>query len=420
MTERRGGAHKKQRIETMKTERNEAEQMIRNGTAKRETGENMADYDGRPCVAAMDLGTNSNRLLIADTAGNAVYRDVKHVALGEGLAESGKFCRRATERAICSFMDFAEMMKLYNVRRYRAIATAACRMSANTADFRAEVKRTSGVDIEVISEYEEARLTLLGARLNATAGKKYLLVYDLGGGSTEVTLATNAATPEILATVSVPLGARNATEMFGLADYNEAGAKALEEAVLKYLEPFFAQTAGIDYHGQAALVATSSTPLRLVSLIKKMPKYDKFASDGVTVATADLDRVIGEILPLSYAKRAESVYIGPQRAKIFVAALVIFRTIFRALGEAELTASLKSAQEAIVAELAAGERGSRAEPAGLSANEPEENAAGALLPAAEEDTGDAVGVLLPAAEECAEERAKTGTKKETEAGLWQN
>lgn len=102
-------------------------------------------------------------------------------------------------------------------------------------------------------------------------------------------------------------------------------------------------------------MATSSTPLRLVSLIKKMPKYDKFASDGVTVATADLDRVIGEILPLSYAKRAESVYIGPQRAKIFVAALVIFRTIFRALGEAELTASLKSAQEAIVAELAAEE-----------------------------------------------------------------
>lgn len=71
-------------------------------------------------------------------------------------------------------------------------------------------------------------------------------------------------------------------------------------------------------------MATSSTPLRLVSLIKQMPKYDKFASDGVTVATADLDRVIGEILPLPYAKRAESVYIGPQRAKIFVAALVIF------------------------------------------------------------------------------------------------
>lgn len=401
-------------------ERNETVQMMRNGTMEREMSENMADYDGRPCVAAMDLGTNSNRLLIADTAGNAVYRDVKHVALGEGLAESGKFCRRATERAICSFMDFAEMLKLYNVRRYRAIATAACRMSANTAAFRAEVKRTSGVDIEVISEYEEARLTLLGARLNAQAGKKYLLVYDLGGGSTEVTLATNAATPEILATVSVPLGARNATEMFGLANYNEARAKALEEAVLKYLEPFFAQTAGIDYHGQAALVATSSTPLRLVSLIKKMPKYDKFASDGVTVATADLDRVIGEILPLSYAKRAESVYIGPQRAKIFVAALVIFRTIFRALGEAELTASLKSAQEAIVAELAAEEdtgdaagallpaaeeRGGLGEPAELSANEPEE---------------DTAGVLLPAAEECAENRVKTGVETKTEAGLWQN
>lgn len=179
-----------------------------------------------------------------------MYRDVKHVALGEGLAESGKFCRRATERAICSFMDFAEMMKLYNVRRYRAIATAACRMSANTADFRAEVKRTSGVDIEVISEYEEARLTLLGARLNAPAGKKYLLVYDLGGGSTEVTLATNAATPEILATVSVPLGARNATEMFGLADYNEAGAKALEEACLNIWSRFLRRRRALTITGR--------------------------------------------------------------------------------------------------------------------------------------------------------------------------
>lgn len=69
-------------------ERNETVQMMRNGTMEREMSENMADYDGRPCVAAMDLGTNSNRLLIADTAGNAVYRDVKHVALGEGLAEA--------------------------------------------------------------------------------------------------------------------------------------------------------------------------------------------------------------------------------------------------------------------------------------------------------------------------------------------
>ena len=309
---------------------------------------------GQGVVAAMDLGTNSNRLLIVNGAGKPVFRDVNHVALGEKLAETGRFCPSAMNRAVCSFMNFAEMLEVYGVQRYRAIATAACRMSSNTAEFLAEIKKVTGIDVEVISEYEEARLTLLGARLNAPKDARYLLVYDLGGGSTEVTLATNSENPEILATVSVPLGARNATEMFGLDDYNAEGAAKLEAAVKTYLQPFLDKIAAVDYHGNAALISTSSTPLRLVSWIKKMPTYDKFAADGVTVSTGELDALIEKILPLPYPERAASVYIGPQRAKIFVAACVIFRTIFRALGEDKLTASLKSAQEAIVSELKGG------------------------------------------------------------------
>ena len=176
-------------------------------------------------VAAMDLGTNSNRLLIADETGKSVYRDVRHVALGDGLAENGYFSDVSMERAICSFMDFGEMLAVYGVQKYRAIATAACRMSSNTEAFKAEVKKASGIDLEVISEFEEARLTLLGARLNAPKDKKYLFVYDLGGGSTEITLATNSETPEIIATVSVPLGARNATEIFNLSDYQTMPGK---------------------------------------------------------------------------------------------------------------------------------------------------------------------------------------------------
>lgn len=305
-------------------------------------------------VAAMDLGTNSNRLLIADRNGVPLFRDVYHVALGEKLAENGHFCRQAMDRAVNSFMNFAEYLDAYNVKRYRAIATAACRMSANTAEFLQEIKQSSGIEVEVISEYEEARLTLLGARLNAPADARYLLVYDLGGGSTEVTLATNGEVPKILATVSIPLGARNATEMFNLYNYNPDGAAALQQAVAGYLQPFLDKIAAIDYHGQAALISTSSTPLRLVSWIKQMPEYDKFAADGVTVATAELDRLIEQILPMPYPERAASIYIGPQRAKIFVAALVIFRTVFQMLREDKMVASLKGAQEAIVFSLLKG------------------------------------------------------------------
>ena len=307
-------------------------------------------------VAAMDLGTNSNRLLVADLNGVPRCRVVRHVALGEKLAEQGFFTERSMERAICSFMDFSQMLDVYGVTQYRAIATAACRMSQNTAAFVAEVKKMSGIDLDVISEFEEARLTLLGAKLNAPQDKKYLFVYDVGGGSTEVTLATNAEKPEILATVSVPLGARNATEIFDLTEYHEGRAKQLEEKVQGYLAPFMEKIKAYDYLGHTALIATSSTPLRLTSWLNKMPEYDKFAADGLTVSVADLDVLIAEVLGYSFKQRAASVYIGPNRAGIFIAALVIFRTIYQMLGCAKLTASLKGAQEAIIADLIGSEQ----------------------------------------------------------------
>lgn len=309
------------------------------------------DKENDVYYAAMDLGTNSNRLLIANQKGEPVYRDVRHVALGDGLAENGCFSELAMERAICSFMDFSEMMKAYKVTKYHAIATAACRMSDNTPAFIEEVKKSSGIDLDVISEFEEARLTLLGARLNAPQDKKYLFVYDLGGGSTEITLATNTSTPEILTTISIPLGARNATEIFHLNDYNERGAKELEAAVNKYVAQFLEKIKEIDYKGQVALIATSSTPLRLAAWLSKQGKYDKFLADGVVVGTAQLDELIEKILKMNFEERAASPYVGRNRAGIFIAALIIFRAIYHGLGCDKLTASLKGAQEAIVAEL---------------------------------------------------------------------
>ena len=302
-------------------------------------------------VAAMDLGTNSNRLLIADFDGVPFYRDVRHVALGEGLAENGCFSSEAMERAICSFMDFKEMMDLYGVKKYRAIATAACRMSSNTDVFKEEVKKSSGIDLDVISEFEEARLTLLGAKFNAPQNKKYLFVYDLGGGSTELSLATNSASPEILATISIPLGARNATELYHLKNYNHHEVLRLQKDIRRYMVKFLNKIKDIDYSGNTALIATSSTPLRLSAWLLGQDKYDKFSADGACVQIQELEKLIKKIFRMSWEKRVASPYIGRNRAGIFIAALVIFRAIYRELGCDCLIASLKGAQEAVVAEL---------------------------------------------------------------------
>jgi exopolyphosphatase/pppGpp-phosphohydrolase len=187
--------------------------------------------------------------------------------------------------------------------------------------------------------------------LNAPKDKKYIFVYDLGGGSTEVTLATNEKEPKILATISIPLGARNATEMYGLKNYYHKKAENLRRDVNKYMDEFLKKISDFDYKGNVALVATSSTPLRLAAAYLKLPKYDKFEADGKCVGSKDMDVLIASMLKLNYRDRVTSPYIGPNRAPIFVAALVIFKAIYDRLEVDEMIASLKAAQEAIVSEL---------------------------------------------------------------------
>lgn len=156
--------------------------------------------------AAIDLGTNSCRLLIADEKGRELYKDIVTTRLGEGMYPEMRFTEEAFERGLKCFRKFSEQMKKFGVTKYRAIATAGCRMASNGAAFVEKVRAETGIGIEVVDGYEEARLNLKGALINVKGKAPYVLVYDLGGGSTEITLATNDDKPEILYTVSIPWG----------------------------------------------------------------------------------------------------------------------------------------------------------------------------------------------------------------------
>ena len=168
-------------------------------------------------IAAIDSGTNSCRILISSPDGTTVYRDAISTRMGAGMSKNNYFTDEAISRGIECFCEFKMFMDQYNVQKYRAIATAACRTAKNGAEFIDKVKQQANIDIEVIDGYEEARLNLRGAALNVKdENTKYIVVYDLGGGSTEITLATNESTPKILHTVSIPWGARNSAEKFEL------------------------------------------------------------------------------------------------------------------------------------------------------------------------------------------------------------
>lgn len=301
--------------------------------------------------AAVDLGTNSCRLVIADAKGTYLYKDIVTTRLGEGMYAEMKFTDEAVERGLKCFRKFKKKMDEYGVTKSRIIATASCRMASNGADFVKAVKDETGIEIEVVDGFEEARLNLKGALANVKGKAPYVLIYDLGGGSTEITLAGNNEHPKILYSISIPWGARNATEAFGLEEYDAEKASMLRQDVQKQVKDFCAGCNLQKYKGQVCCIATSSTPLRLTSWIKGYGEYDRERADGVEVSKDELDRVIAEINALKREKLAEIPYISEKRSFIFQAASVIFKTIYDGLGVDSLTASLKSAKDGIIEEL---------------------------------------------------------------------
>ena len=149
------------------------------------------------CYAAIDLGTNSCRLLICDETGKELCKYTTSPRLGEGLQKEMKFTPEAVDRGIKCFFDYRQIMDKYNIVKCRAIATAGCRMAKNGADFIKRVFDESRIKLEVIDGYEEARLNLKGALIHVQGKTPYVVLYDLGGGSTEITLATNTQNQQI-------------------------------------------------------------------------------------------------------------------------------------------------------------------------------------------------------------------------------
>ncbi len=304
---------------------------------------------GEKYYAAIDLGTNSCRMIIADSTGNYVYNQSAATRLGEGMSLNNCFTPEAIERGINALKEFGELLHRSNCQ-YRAIATAACRAASNGKEFVERVKKECGVELEVIDGHEEARLNLVGALANADKNKPYVIVYDIGGGSTEVTLA-QTSDAKIIQTISIPWGARNASEKYGLNDYDEKKASAFRSEILKYLEEFKTKCAYESYRGKISFVATSSTPLRLSSYIRRTKEYNREAEDGKTMTAEQINKALKEWYATTEAERAASVYIGPKRAPIFVAGTILLKTINDELGVEILTASYKSAKDSIIMEL---------------------------------------------------------------------
>lgn len=283
--------------------------------------------------AALDLGTNNCRLLIArpQGAGFAVIDAFSRIVrLGEGLATSGRLSDAAIERTIAALKVCAEKLKRRNVTLARSVATEACRRATNGGEFIARVRAETGIMLDIISAEEEARLAVLGCHALLEPGDGPALVFDIGGGSTELVLVDNRMpVPRVLDWHSAPWGVVSLTE--GVA----AGAPPNESLVEQYARmkalvadafaPFatrLGRPAGVP-----RLLGTSGTVTTLASVHLGLAAYDRSAIDGLIVPAAAMREISQRLSRLTVAERARIACIGTERADLVVAGCAILEAI---------------------------------------------------------------------------------------------
>lgn len=309
----------------------------------RQTGSTPGAAPGpRQAYAAIDLGTNNCRLLIARPAGDGfVVIDAfsRVVRLGEGLAQTGRLSEAAMDRALAALQVCAEKLRRRNVHLARSVATEACRRASNGTDFIERVRRDTGIALNVITAQEEARLAVLGCHILLEQGEGPAMIFDIGGGSTELVLIENGPNvPRILDWQSVPWGVVSLSETCGPESADAAGRAAryrrMRELVDESFAPFAERIApGLadvppgEEPGMLRLLGTSGTVTTLASLHLDLPAYDRNAVDGVIVPATSMRAIAERLSGMSLAERRELPCIGRERADLVVAGCAILESI---------------------------------------------------------------------------------------------
>jgi exopolyphosphatase / guanosine-5'-triphosphate,3'-diphosphate pyrophosphatase len=292
-----------------------------------------SNWIGRTAYAALDLGTNNCRLLIARAAEDSftvVDAFSRVVRLGEGLSSTGRMSDEAMDRALEALLVCADKLKRRNVVLARSVATEACRQAVNGAQFIERVRAETGIMLDIISPKEEARLAVMGCYALLEEGEGPSVIFDIGGGSTELVLvSTDSAVPEILDWVSVPWGVVSLTES-EVFDQEDAASRAQGYAGMrsKVSASFAAFAARLPKDkGDCRLLGTSGTVTTLASVHLGLKSYNRKQVDGLLLPSAALRGISQTLAHLPPAGRAEFPTIGTDRADLVVAGCAILEAI---------------------------------------------------------------------------------------------
>jgi exopolyphosphatase/guanosine-5'-triphosphate,3'-diphosphate pyrophosphatase len=292
----------------------------------------------RQVFAALDLGTNNCRLLLAAPDGPERFRVVdaysRIVRLGEGLAATGRLSPDAMQRAIEALTICASKLAGHSIAGKRLIATEACRAAENGQEFLDAVLAQTGLALEIVDRETEARLAAEGCGSLMDPKAEGAVLFDIGGGSTELILVRrnkggSRISGQIEGWTSLPLGVVNLSERHGGRVVSSAAFDAMVDEVREHLHRFEArsQLDDIWHGGRTHLLGTSGTVTTIAGVHLELPRYDRRKVDGIWLSDDQIEKVIGDLVAMDYEARARNPCIGRERADLVLAGCAILQAI---------------------------------------------------------------------------------------------
>lgn len=320
-----------------------------------------------PLYAALDLGTNNCRLLIArpeDRGFRVVDAYSRIVRLGEGVGSNRRLSDAAMERAIEALAHCHRKLADRGVARSRLIATEACRAAENGEDFISRVRNETGLALEVVNRETEARLAVAGCASLVDHDADGVILFDIGGGSSEIVWLDlrnrcgargYALTRFIRSWISLPVGVVNLAERHGGVHVTPEIFESMVEDAADHLAAFSlasSLTEAIN-SGRVHMLGTSGTVTTLAGVHLGLKRYDRRRVDGTWLEDGDVSRMIDQLRDMPYEARVENPCIGADRADLVLAGCAILEAIRRRWSCSRLRVADRGLREGILTELMA-------------------------------------------------------------------
>jgi len=317
-------------------------------------------------LAALDLGTNNCRLLVAAPRGRK-FRIVdafsRIVRLGEGMSRTGALAPVAMDRAMEALKICADKIQRRGVTHMRCIATQACRGASNGVEFLERVKSETGLAFEIITTEEEARLAVKGCAELIDSRAPASLIFDIGGGSTEISWIKprEDAAPDVVAWRSMPLGVVNLSERWGGREIDSPTYESIVDSVRGEIRAFgdpgeLREVFALD---GAHFVGTSGTVTSIAGVHLNLPRYRRDLVDGLWLTREEARAVTDRLIAMDFAARASEPCIGLERADLVVCGCAILEALLREWPVSRIRVGDRGLREGMLADLLDGARRSR-------------------------------------------------------------